>query len=110
MFALSLIATLAGSPLRIAEAAHDLAASLAELELDGAIEVPDGGVGDDSGATLKGDAVAAPFLLELTDLLPITAKFDDPGANSVFSSGFDKRAYLQSALPRRLALWQRFRC
>jgi hypothetical protein len=55
---LCLILALAGQPLRHAEAASDLARALAHRVADGdVIELPDGGVGDDSGvATLKAGA------------------------------------------------------
>jgi hypothetical protein len=52
MFLLCLIAALAGTPLRQAEAAGDLARSLAELDGGGPVEEIDGGVGDDSGETI----------------------------------------------------------
>ena len=51
MLLLCLIAALAGSPLRQAEAAGDLARSLAELDGGDVIEAVDGGVGDDAGET-----------------------------------------------------------
>ncbi|MDR3639674.1 MAG: hypothetical protein P4L84_38090 [Isosphaeraceae bacterium] len=47
-----LIAALAGTPLRQAEAADDLASSLAELAGGHVVEMIDGGVGDDSGETV----------------------------------------------------------
>lgn len=46
---MTLIAALTGTPLRQAEAADDLCRSLAELLQAASIEIPDGGVGDDSG-------------------------------------------------------------
>lgn len=55
---LSLIAALTGMPLRHAEAAADLSRSLVELLRPASLEIPDGGVGDDSGvATLSGSQV-----------------------------------------------------
>ena len=50
---LSLLAVLSGKPLRQAEAASDFARALSHL-LDPAeaIEIPDGGVGDDSGVAM----------------------------------------------------------
>src|SRR4051812_8722139 len=55
---LSLIAALAGMPLRQAEAAADLSRSFVELLQPANIEIPDGGVGDDSGdATFSGSNV-----------------------------------------------------
>ena len=52
MLLLSVIAALSGTALRQAEAANDFACSLAELRSDNTIEETDGGVGDDSGATI----------------------------------------------------------
>jgi hypothetical protein len=52
MFLLCLIAALAGTPLRQAEAARDLTRSLAELDGGDLVEEIDGGVGDDSGETI----------------------------------------------------------
>jgi hypothetical protein len=49
---LCLIAALAGTPLRQAEAAGDLARSLAELDGGGVVEEIDGGVGDDAGEAI----------------------------------------------------------
>jgi hypothetical protein len=53
---LCLILALAGQPLRQSESASDFARALTHaIDADGAIEIPDGGVGDDSGvATLRG--------------------------------------------------------
>ena len=48
MLVMCLIAALSGTPLRQAEAASDLARALADLDASGDVEVPDGGVGDDS--------------------------------------------------------------
>ena len=45
----TLIAALTGTPLRQAEAADDLCRSLMELSQPASLEMPDGGVGDDSG-------------------------------------------------------------
>jgi hypothetical protein len=52
MVLLCLIAAMAGTPLRQAEAAGDLARSLAELDGGDVVEEIDGGVGDDSGETI----------------------------------------------------------
>ena len=70
---MTLIAALTGTPLRQAEAAADLCRSMFELQQTTNIEIPDGGVGDDSGVgTLSGPhttsladplAWAAPLLL-----------------------------------------------
>jgi hypothetical protein len=48
-----LVLSLAGQPLRQAEAAGDLTRILAHFaDADGELEVPDGGVGDDSGVAV----------------------------------------------------------
>jgi hypothetical protein len=44
-------------PLRQAEAAADLSRSLVELMQPASLEMPDGGVGDDSGVSLSGSSV-----------------------------------------------------
>ncbi|MCA1685337.1 MAG: hypothetical protein LC745_05015 [Planctomycetia bacterium] len=67
MFLLSLIAALSGTPLRQTEAAHDFAGSVAELGCGDVIEVADGGVGDDSGDTIRGDAFRAPVVPSVDD-------------------------------------------
>jgi hypothetical protein len=52
---MTLIAALTGTPLRQAEAADDFCRSMIELLQSANIEIPDGGVGDDSGVgTLSG--------------------------------------------------------
>ncbi|APW61503.1 hypothetical protein BSF38_03018 [Paludisphaera borealis] len=60
-----LIAALAGTPLRQAEAADDLCRSMIEQFEPANLETPDGGVGDDSGVgTLAGthaSVIADPF-------------------------------------------------
>jgi hypothetical protein len=53
MVLLSRIAALAGTPMRLAEAADDIACSLAELGGGGVVEIPNGGVGDDPEAAIK---------------------------------------------------------
>jgi hypothetical protein len=62
MFLFCLIAALAGTPLRQAEAAGDFARSLADLEGEGVVEEIDGGVGDDAGETIlrAGDESCSP--------------------------------------------------
>lgn len=60
MFLLSLIAALAATPLRLAEAAHDYADAVAESGVGGDLDAPDGGVGDDSGATIKAEKTPSP--------------------------------------------------
>src|SRR4051794_37133702 len=70
MFLLSLIVALAGTPLRLAEAASDLARSLEEAGDGWNIEEVDGGVGDDSGATLRADVAHVSDVMATADVLP----------------------------------------
>src|SRR4051812_8046257 len=66
---MTLIAALTGTPLRQAEAADDLCRSMIELLQTANLEIPDGGVGDDSGVgTLSG-----PHTCGLADPLPSAA-------------------------------------
>lgn len=51
MLLLCLIAAVSGAPLRQAEAASDFARSIGEVDT-GVIEIPDGGIGDDSDAAI----------------------------------------------------------
>ena len=60
MLILSLIVILAGTPLRLAEAASDLAQSLSESAHESSIEVTDGGVGDDSGVSIRSVVIQVP--------------------------------------------------
>ena len=79
-FLLSLLAALSGTPLRQAEAASDLARSLAELLQAADIESPDGGVGDDSGVgTLTAShGPAADVLGRDRPLFPAPSRFVGP--------------------------------
>jgi hypothetical protein len=71
---MTLVAALTGTPLRQAEAADDLCRSIIELLQTANIEIPDGGVGDDSGVgTLSGShtsSLADPFTSTVRLLLP----------------------------------------
>jgi hypothetical protein len=70
---LSLVAALSGTPLRQAEAASDLSRALAESFQADRLEAPDGGVGDDSGVTIRGDSQAG-VAIDMTptpDSLPL---------------------------------------
>src|SRR4051794_30474266 len=110
MVLLGLIVVLAGTPLRLSEAASDLARSLEETGDGWNIEEIDGGVGDDSGATIRADVAHAQDTTEATDVPPawlgpvlaqpvLIARFtDDPPARSPANSS------------RRCALLQCFQC
>jgi hypothetical protein len=104
---LVLIAALAGTPLRQAEAAADLCRSLTELLQPADIEVPDGGVGDDSGlGTLSGShasviadplTLAAPLFLPLASVaLPLTPSE---------AEGLRERVWWPPTPPNRRRAW-----
>lgn len=86
MFLLCLTAALSGTPLRQAEAASDFARSHGESGQGNAIEMIDGGVGDDSGATVLkagGDTHPLPATILLaaaeaffTSLLPSSSRLN----------------------------------
>ncbi|WP_435018846.1 hypothetical protein TA3x_000833 [Tundrisphaera sp. TA3] len=111
MSLLSLIACLAGTPLRQAEAAHDLARSIDELGEGALVEEVDGGVGDDANVALKACISEAP-----------TADLGGPGGWALaippdFGVAGTARAGAVEVVPRtpadqgdRLAWSRRFRC
>jgi hypothetical protein len=106
-----LIATLAGGPLRQAEAAADFARSAAERFESSSLETPDGGVGDDTGEgtltavqgppTGDGAPSADPSFLPL----PISAVFMSVEAVCVR----DRPAWPEAPPSRRPAWLQVFR-
>ena len=111
MFLLSLIAALSATPLRLAEAAADQARDRAEPGVVGGVEAPDGGVGDDSDATIRAERAAVPptssFACEtLADpFLPVfRALSPDPGRPA------SPPPQTATAQRRRLARLQRFLC
>jgi hypothetical protein len=104
---LSLIAALTGMPLRQAEAAADLSRSLVDLLQPASLEMPDGGVGDDSGdATFPGSNVnlIADFLPSAWPLiLPpalITPRFTPDQAE-----GLRERVWWPTRPPNRRHAW-----
>ena len=108
MFLLSLLAALAGTPLRQAEAAGDLARSLAEVGCGDVLEPADGGVGDDAGDTLKADASPAPHPPAASDALPAPFTLSTPGPRLVVLPPTDCSHAPPAGSPRRHALLQRF--
>jgi hypothetical protein len=109
MFLLSLIAALSGTPLRQAEAADDLARSIAGLGGGHTIEVVDGGVGDDSGATIKagGDTDdSSPSLL--TDGLSLPLLPGPAPSRPHRLRREDRPSRLPASSGRRHALLQRY--
>jgi len=110
-FLLSMLAALTGTPLRQAEAASDLARSFAEMVQDANLELPDGGVGDDSGVgTLTashGAAVDVAADLGLHFFLPPPAT---TVATSAAEEGLQERVWWPQAPPTlRFAWLQTFR-
>jgi hypothetical protein len=107
---LALLAALTGTPLRQAEAAADLARSLAELDQGHVIEPVDGGVGDESDATvLKAGHDAGPVLSTLppATLDALAPTLPPPLDLAPAPDGRPPRP--PSATARRLARLQRYR-
>jgi hypothetical protein len=110
MFLLSLIAALAGTPLRMAEAAHDFACSVAETGSSDVMEEPDGGVGDDSNATIKADPTNAPDPNTSASILPGCPGLTLPPSWHVLKELADPPPRPVAKLPQRLARLQSFLC
>jgi hypothetical protein len=107
---LGLLAALASTPLRLVEAASDQSRTLAEADNDPSVETIDGGVGDDSDATIRVDPTGlsdlSPFAEPCFDhfvldhrLSPIRA-VEPPG---------DRPPRFAETLLERLATLQRYR-
>jgi hypothetical protein len=110
MVLLSLIAALAGTPMRLAEAADDIACSLAELGCGDVIEIPDGGVGDDPEAAIRADIghITAPSAdVDGFSGYPI---LDPPVPPHIFRLEAGRPTRPAASLPRRLAMLQCFLC
>jgi hypothetical protein len=107
MVLLSLIAALAGTPMRLAEAANDIACSLAELGGGGVVEIPDGGVGDDPEAAIKADVRHIPLTIADTDGLSGCLILTPPAPPRILRPRTGRPV---ASLPRRLALLQCFLC
>jgi hypothetical protein len=109
VFLLGLLAAVAGTPLRQAEAADDLARALAELGDGNVIEPVDGGVGDDAGDTIKADPSHAPLLPAVADALPAAPPGDArPCPGPFLRSRAGHKGPPPASPPRRLALLQCF--
>jgi hypothetical protein len=111
MFLLSMIVVLAGTPLRLAEAAGDLARSMEETDDGWNIDEVDGGVGDDSGATIKADVAHATDVMATADETVASPGWmvAGPGPIARGEDGPPARAAAGSS-SRRCALLQCFRC
>jgi hypothetical protein len=110
MFVLSLIAALAGTPLRLAEAADDMARSVAEFGVGDALGVPDGGVGDDSGATIKSDNTHARAISVCVENSPAACVRATGISWSILERRTARTARFVSDVARRLAQVQCFLC
>ena len=109
MVLLSLMAALAGTPLRLVEAAHDLAGTIAELDGVSVIEVTDGGVGDDSDSTIQAKSSQVSTLISVVDLLPPESWVVLSPSRPLLLRAEDSTSISQT-LPRRLARLQCFLC
>jgi len=110
LFLLSLIAALSATPMRLAEAAHDFARAVAELSGGAGIEVPDGGVGDDSGATIRAANTHAPDLAAQADPSQGTVSPAHTPPCRPLKRAAAVALLSPASLPRRLAWLQRFLC
>jgi hypothetical protein len=113
MFLLSLIAALAGTPLRQAEAASDFARKLGDIERSPGIEMIDGGVGDDSGATIlkSGRATTSPWAatLRLAAHAVLPLRLSVPSLPAVHDQTWrEPTAVGWASSARRCALLQQF--
>jgi hypothetical protein len=112
LFLLCLLAALTGTPLRQAEAANDLARSLAELDDGDLIEEVDGGVGDDSGVTVQeaanDRALVDASILRATDWLIAPPALDQPLPGVIAGRQGDRAIQLLARSSRRHAWLQCF--
>ena len=106
---LALMITVSATPLRLLEAAHDLANTIAELGGESVIEITDGGVGDDSDATLLVRSASVAAALDWVSL-----PYHSPWISLVEDDGSTARSHPSGprapSVPRRLALLQRLLC
>jgi hypothetical protein len=112
MFLLCLIAALSGTPLRQAEAAEDFARSLGEMTQGHVLEAIDGGVGDDSDASILKAGPDAHSLTAMVSVLMETVEVQLSPVSSLPNIGDRRRAEVSSPPPasgdRRFAWLQCF--
>ena len=109
MFWLSAIAALFATPLRLAEAAHDLGRAIGELGGGAVVEAPDDGIGDDSGATITREPTRDPGAdASFADSLPCPFVPAHPLAWPIVAQRRRPPPRSAGDLPRRLATLQRF--
>ena len=125
MFLLCLIAALSGTPLRQAEAANDFARSIGELGQEDVIETVDGGVGDDTEASIlkagsDTHSLPATILLAMADvhvtpLIPASSfrNIGDrrrAGLSGLLPASSDRRYCLAPMLPVLMRVGETTRC
>jgi hypothetical protein len=110
LFLLSMLAALAGTPLRLAEAAHDIACALPDHDRDSAIEIPDGGVGDDSDATVRADVARPPTIDSSPNLIESALIARESTVVQISASGRERRPPRALSKRRAHALVQRLLC
>ncbi len=107
---LALILAFSGTPFRLAEAADDLARSLAGPEVGGEFEVVNGGVGDDSGETVRAefahDSIDAPSEWVPTTISP----FDPPVSLQPPGLDEDPPFHPPASSPPSYIRFERFLC
>ena len=110
LFVLTLLVAFSGTPLRLAEAADDLARGLAGPEVTGEFEAVDGGVGDDSGESIRADpardSIDAPSAWVA---MPLISPAPLPSLDRL-RSGRRPSPHPPSGSPRRHLLLERFLC
>jgi hypothetical protein len=109
-FLLTLIVAFVGTPFRLAEAASDLARSMVEAAEVGAIEVLDGGVGDDSGESIRSDLVHFAVEGTLSDDLTGCSPFVPAPRRDCLRLCDPPLARAPSGSTRRHVLLERFLC
>ena len=105
---LSLIAALAGTPLRQAEAAHDWAAALSDLGKDNLLAEIDGGIGDDPGDTIRADVAHTSIVLPINNDLPTPSHLTLPAPAHILQTPGRRPPGDPMPSRRRLLLLQRF--
>jgi hypothetical protein len=110
MFLLSLVAALTGTPLRLAEAAHDIACTLAESGGGDVIKVPDGRVGDDLDVTIKADNTLVFVTILFAVLIVLCFFLVPPTSWRVLQRRADRPPRWIASLSERLSLLECFLC
>ena len=105
-FLFSLLAALSGTPLRQAEAANDLARTLAEFSHAADIEAPDGGVGDDSGVmTLSASHASSGETTACVDLFFLPPLSTCIATTPAAAEGLSERVWWPQSPPSSRFAW-----